>query len=274
MFNKEFTLTPSDEAIDVGTENVDVSTEERGVETDDEEVGMDDEEVGMDDEEVGMDDEEVGIEDEEVGIEDEEVGIDDEVGMDNEEVGMDDEKAGMDDEKVGMDDEEVGTGAGEIGTDNDNGGTGTGEVETGVEEVVIAELMANEEVEEITTGTVGTKVGVTRGTALEDSAVTELDTVGVVESVHVLISCTSPPEIGVNVMIQVCLTTPVGLEKEISVMSSIRGDPDIRIYKVDTGDSRGLGSGELREWVRGELWELSRGMSRSDVRWLIESVVK
>ena len=87
---------------------------------------------------------------------------------------------------------------------------------------------------------------------------------GVVESVQFFTSRTAPSEIGIRLIIRVCVTTPVGLEKEILVTRkpSIPGDPDIRINKLSTCDSVGLGKG------------LTRGTSKSETRWLVRLVVK
>jgi hypothetical protein len=86
--------------------------------------------------------------------------------------------------------------------------------------------------------------------------------VGVVERVQFFTSHTAPSEIGIRLIIRVCVTTPVGLEKEILVKPSIPGDPDIRINKLSTCDSVGLGKG------------LTRGTSKSETRWLVRLVVK
>lgn len=166
----------------------------------------------------------------------------------------------MDDDEVGMEVEEVSTGAGEVGTIDE-------EVETDVGDVVMVDEGDCTD-EDVTTGTVGVKVDAAGGTALEDSAATELDTVvGVVESVQFFTSCTSPPGVGIRVIIQVCVTTPVGLEKKkiSDAMINTGMTQNIRIDKLNTGDSGGLGSGGLRS---GELRELSRGMSRSKAKWL------
>ena len=229
-----FALTLTDETTDVGTEDV----EDRDVGMDDgtdNEVGTDNKEIEMDGEEAGTDIEEVAIDDDELEMDDEELEMDDEeLEMDNEELETDDEELEMDDEEIEIDDKEAGAGAGarEVGTSDKD--------EEGAEEVVI-------DGEDVTTGTVGD--GAASGTVLEDpnSAVTELETSGTVERVHFFTSCNSPPDIGLRIMRQVCLTTPVGLEKEGKrlVMSSIPGDPDIRSDKLNISDSGGLDSGTL-----------------------------
>ena len=139
---------------------------------------------------------------------------------------------------------------GEVGMDNDEeAGTSSEEFGTGAGKVGMAD--------EGSTGAVGMNVNTagSAGTALKDSVVTELDIVN--ERVQFLVSCTFPCEswIGIRTMIQICLTTPVGLEKEGLVMLPIPGDPDIRIDKLNTSDSGGLSRGELRGWDSGELRE-------------------
>ena len=155
--------------------------------------------------------------------------MDEDAGMDDEDAGTDDEDAGMDDEDAGIDDEETGTSSEEVGTAEEVPTDASG-VETGAEEVMIAkEDVCTDDVEEVTTGTVGVGVDEAGGTAtFEDSAVTELDTEGVVERVQLFTSFTAPPWIGIRVMIQVCVTNPVGLrrkEKKLVIANNHTGKP-------------------------------------------------
>jgi hypothetical protein len=267
---REFTLTLTDEAADVGTDDVDgtedreVGTDNKEFEMDGEEAGTDNEEVATDDEEIEMDDEEIEMDDEDIEMDDEDIEMDDEeLEMDDEELEMDDEELEMDDEEIEMDDTEFGTGAGDVGTSDEDGDVGKdvgeicatgardvddeelrtgagGEVET--EEVVIGDDEVCIDDEDVTTG-----VKADGGTVLEDdSAVTELDTSGTVARVHFFTSCNAPPEIGLRMMRQVCLTTPVGLEKRKKISDVINpGRPDVRSDILNTGDSDGLGSGKL-----------------------------
>jgi len=194
-------LTLTDETTDVGMEDVEVGTEDEEVEMDDEEVEMDGEEVGTDNEEVAteleMDDEDI---DEDIEMDDEE--LDEEIEMDDEEVATGAREVGTsdEDEDVGMD--VCTTGAIEVDDEELRTGGG-GEVETRTKDVVIGDDEVCIDDEDVTTGFDG-------GTVLEDSAVTELETSGTVERVHFFTSCNPPPEIGLRIMIQVCLTTPVG----------------------------------------------------------------
>ena len=126
----------------------------------------------------------------------------------------------MDDEEAGSSNEEVDTYAGEVDTGDEEVVTDDEEVETDAEDV----CTDDDDEGGTVTVTVAKMVDEASAAVLEDSEVTRLDTVGVLERVQFLTS-TTLSSIGTREMIQVCVTGPIGLEKEKLVIAINPGRP-------------------------------------------------